>query len=115
MSVWEQATKLIVAGKHVKVTLPISAEIRRAPAPVGHPRVRDLQNPCMHYATPSRGAVRPRCLTCRGRLKKGDVEVCSQPCREKAIAYMSSKLARLTGNAVGVPLTRAGAATLKGV
>lgn len=113
MTIWEKAAELIRAGKQVKITLPISAEVRRLSAPIGSPRVRDLRNPCMHYATPVRGATRPRCMTCHTRLKKDDVEVCSPLCRERAIAYMTAKLARLRGTAVSIPLTRAAAQSLE--
>lgn len=113
MGIWEQAAELIAAGKTVRVTVPSSAEVRHAPAPQGHPRVRDLGNPHIHYATPSRGSSRPRCLVCRTRLRKDDVEVCSEPCKAQAVAYLSAKLARLKGTALRVPLSRTAARELE--
>ena len=54
-------------------------------------------------------------MVCKKKLRKDDVEVCSDLCKDRAIQWLQAKLTRLTNQNVRVPLTRGAVDALKEV
>lgn len=102
--VWDEVERLIAMGQIPAIKLTPGLERKLPPGPRGRPRFRDSQNPYRHYTTPTLGYIRPLCLVCRKRLRKYDVEVCSESCRVKAESYLTMKLNALK-RCVVVPIT----------
>lgn len=112
--IWDAVEKLLQEGKSPRVTIAPSAEQKPPRRGPGRPRFRDPENPFQHYATPRKGYAHPRCLQCRKKLRKKQIEVCSDACREKAEAWLTKKMARLRGESgVRIPITSAAAKYLR--